>query len=727
MQPRRPGVTRRLPRDAWGLDALEQAGAVAPADAENIRTEQPEWAATVVIERGLAEAEAVVRILATTARVPVANVAMVEHPAVQFVPEPVARLHHVLPLSATSRMIRLASADPLDLDAERALAFATSREIHFEYALPSRLAQRIEEVYRPERQLERLVSGLGGGASTVETIDEVAPQEMPLAPEAPASRLVDATIADAVRERASDVHFEPMDEGLIVRYRVDGVLREVMKVPRAAAGAITRRLKVMGKMDISDPLRPHDGRAMARVDGKEWDMRVSSVPVARLGEKVVIRLLDPNATNLKLEAMGLWDDERAEIEGLLVHREGIVLVTGPTGSGKTSTLYAALDRVRTKAINVVTVEDPVEYRLAGVNQIQVNEKQGLTFASVLRSVLRQDPDVVLLGEIRDLEAAQTAWQAALSGHFVLSTIHTNDAATTVMRLVDIGVEAFKISAALKGIIAQRLVRRLCPHCAEPVAVETLPAVARPNAAFTRPVRLLGPKGCEKCLFSGYRGRFAIEEILPVQGEVAEVIAANGTADRIAEVGRRNGMRTLWEAGLRRVWAGETGYDEVVRVIGEPGTRARPSQLVAMPAAALEPAAPPASAAAASNVPPLVLVVDDDPTNRVLEGGVLKAEGFRIAEAENGIAALVEAQRLRPDLMLLDMDMPSLDGFGVMGALRQSLSGRAVPIIVVTARDDPATETRCIELGAEDFITKPIHPTTLVARVRAVLRRVGARA
>ncbi len=385
MTQRRSGVTRRLPRDLWGLEALEVAGAVSPADAETIRTEQPEWAATVVLQRGLVDADTVERILATAARVPVANTSMVEHPAIQFVPEPVARLHHVLPLSATSRMIRLASADPLDLDAEQALAFATSREVHFEYALPGRLAQRIEEVYRPERQLERLVSGLGGGTSTVETIEEPVLDEMPLAPEAPAARLVEATIADAVRERTSDIHVEPTDEGLVVRYRVDGVLREVMKVPRAAAGAIVRRLKVMGKMDISDPLRPHDGRAMARVDGKEWDMRISSVPVARLGEKVVVRLLNPNAANLKLEAMGLWDDERAEIEALLVHREGIVLVTGPTGSGKTSTLYAALDRVRTTAINVVTVEDPVEYRLAGVNQIQVSEKQGLTFAGALRS------------------------------------------------------------------------------------------------------------------------------------------------------------------------------------------------------------------------------------------------------------------------------------------------------------------------------------------------------
>ena len=260
----------------------------------------------------------------------------------------------------------------------------------------------------------------------------------------------------------------------MIRYRVDGMLREVMRVPRSAAGAVARRVKVVAKLDITDPLHPHDGRASARVDGKQWDLRVSTIPIARLGEKVVVRLLDPSSTTLSLGAMGLWPDELSSIEALLQHREGILLVTGPTGSGKTSTLYAALDRIRTAGINVVTVEDPVEYRLEGVNQIQVNEKQGFTFATALRSVLRQDPDVVLLGEIRDLETATTAWQASLSGHLVLSTLHTNDAASSITRLRDIGIDSFKIAAALRGVLAQRLLRRLCPKCAEPAGPESLP-------------------------------------------------------------------------------------------------------------------------------------------------------------------------------------------------------------------------------------------------------------
>ncbi len=696
---------------------------VAPADAQAIRTAAPEWAAAALIERQLLTADQVREAFARAARAKMAALETAEPAASHIVPEALARQHGVLALSATDKIIRLATGDPLDLDAEQALAFATSRSVEFQYALPADLARRLDEIYRPEKHIERLVSGLGN--VQVETVEEpTLLQQAQAAVDAPTARLVDATIADAVRERASDIHFEPAESGLTIRYRVDGVLREVMRVPRSAANAVVRRVKVMGKMDVSNPLQPHDGRAIARVDGKEWDLRISSVPIARLGEKVVIRLLDPASTQLRLDAMGLWLDEREEIEALLAHREGIVLLTGPTGCGKTTTLYAALDRIRSSGINVVTVEDPVEYRLEGVNQLQVNEKQGFTFATALRSVLRQDPDVVLLGEIRDQETALIAWQAGLSGHLVMSTLHTNDAVASVPRLQDLGVEPFKIGAALRGIIAQRLLRRLCVKCAVATTPASLPPYAQPPADFPREVVIRQPKGCAHCAFTGYRGRFAIEEILAVDGSIGELITTAASLERIHDAARRCGMRTLWESGVRRVWAGETGYDECVRVLGEALRRYSPVG-VAVPPAVVAPAAGAGPAAPAVEAPeaPLVLVADDDPAMRNLAAAVLVSEGFRVVEAEHGFQALEEAQRQRPQLVLLDMDMPHLDGFGVMGALRQSLSGRSVPIIVVTARDDSETEARAIELGAEDFITKPIRPATLVARMRAVLRRV----
>src|SRR5690606_27463838 len=376
---------------------------------------------------------------------------------------------------------------------------------------------------------------------------ELAAQE---ATSRPIIKLVDVLLADGITSRASDIHIESGESAVVVRYRIDGVLRQAMTIPRKAGIPLISRIKIISGLDIADRLRPQDGRARVAVNGKPVDLRISTLPATH-GEKVVIRILDTQQTMLELPALGLHDDDLDTIRNLLGNKEGIILCTGPTGSGKTTTLYACIREILGEGINIVTVEDPVEYRLGrNIVQVQVAEKQGLTFATALRSILRQDPDVVLIGEIRDIETAQIAVQASLTGHLVLSTLHTNDAPNTVTRLVDMGLEAFKIGAALRGVIAQRLMRRICPHCRVPQDLSGLPQRIKPYVPAG--TQLFRGAGCNQCSHTGYRGRFSIVEILEVTPEVERLIGANAPAERIGAAGRAEGMRTLFEDGLRHV-------------------------------------------------------------------------------------------------------------------------------------------------------------------------------
>jgi CheY-like chemotaxis protein/energy-coupling factor transporter ATP-binding protein EcfA2 len=424
--------------------------------------------------------------------------------------------------------------------------------------------------------------------------------------------------------------------------------------------------------------------------------------------------------------IGVPDHEQQLLQRLLGFREGIVLVTGPTGSGKTTTLYAALNQLKTGKVNIVTVEDPVEYDIAGISQIQVNDAQGLTFAKALRSVLRQDPDILLVGEIRDAETAAIAVQAGFSGHFVLSTLHTNDAPSAVVRLRDMGTEAFKIASVLKGVVAQRLVRRLCDDCAEPVDVGSLPPEARPGADWSAPLRIRRPTGCRACNHVGYRGRGGIMEILPVDESVARLIDAGELPEVIAQAARKAGFRTLWESGLERVWTGMTSIEELVRVLGErihdePGHAANNGAGPAVPASRACATAAPAPAASRPDGSARVLVADDDPQMRRLIRSILAREGFAIEEAADGLDALDRIEQGGIDLVVLDVEMPRLDGLGVLEELRAQMRTAGLPVIMLTSHSGE-TEERALDLGANDYLNKPVQARSLVARVKAVLKR-----
>lgn len=727
--------------DTWLVDVLVSAGIISQdigqelcADTESI------WSA--VVRRGMASDELVLKILSNRFGVLPADFGELDTRATAFVPESLARKHVIVPLGADDRRIKIATSDPRDLDLEKALEFVTSRTVEFRLAAPSILRQRLDDIYRPERSVNRLLSGLT--PASLEQVEDSGTPGSEGTLDAPMTRLVDAMIGDAVREGASDIHGEPVEGLMSVRYRIDGILHEVMRLPGSAGPALVRRVKILGKLDVTDPLRPHDGRAAVRVDGRVIDMRISTVPIARRGEKVVIRIL--NRTNLRatIADLRLPPEEERLFQSLVRHRDGMLLVTGPTGSGKTTTLYAVLNQLKTGEVNIVTIEDPVEYDIGGISQLQVNEEQGFTFATALRSVLRQDPDIVLVGEIRDGETANIAIQAGQTGHFVLSTLHTNDAPSAIPRLRDLGVDGFNLAAVLRGVLAQRLVRRLCPDCSTPVDVQTLPVEARPPAGVTATPRK--STGCKACGGAGYRGRIAILEIMPIDDRMAHLIEKGAMPDTLADAARSLGMRTLWQSGLDRIWRGQTSLEEVVRVLGdragdEPAVIAAepiplkdllpnllaptPGDVASDPAAAeVSPPPAPVPREAPTTQPPSaprILVADDDAQMRKLVRLILKREGFAVEEAADGLDALEVMDTHPVDLLILDLDMPRLDGLGVLEELRARVLTSSIPVIVLTARSDD-TEVKALDLGAQDYLTKPVQPSSLAARVKAVLRR-----
>ncbi len=732
--------------DTWLVDVLVSAGIISQdvgqelaADTESI------WSA--VVRRGMASDELVLKILSNRFGVKPADFGELDTRATAFVPESLARKHLIVPLGADDRRIKIATSDPRDLDLEKALEFITSRTVEFRLASPSVLRQRLDDIYRPERSVNRLLSGLT--PASLEQVEDSGTPGSEGTLDAPMTRLVDAMIGDAVREGASDIHGEPMEGVMSVRYRIDGILHEVMRLPGSAGPALVRRVKILGKLDVTDPLRPHDGRAAVRVDGRVIDLRISTVPIARRGEKVVIRIL--NRTNLRatIADLRLPPEEERLFQNLVKHRDGMLLVTGPTGSGKTTTLYAVLNQLKTGEVNIVTIEDPVEYDIGGISQLQVNEDQGFTFATALRSVLRQDPDIVLVGEIRDGETANIAIQAGQTGHFVLSTLHTNDAPSAIPRLRDLGVDGFNLAAVLRGVLAQRLVRRLCPDCSTALDVNLLPPEAQPPAGVSATPRQA--TGCKVCGGSGYRGRIAILEIMPVDDRMAHLIERGALPDTLAEAARSLGMRSLWQSGLDRVWRGQTSLEEVIRVLGDRagddpaviavdavplkellpdllGSGSAGAGSVPVGSGSSSPVPPPPSpvprdppAGATPASAPRILVADDDAQMRKLVRMILKREGFIVEEAADGLDALEVMDTHPVDLLILDLDMPRLDGLGVLEELRARVLTSSIPVIVLTARADD-TEVKALDLGAQDYLTKPVQPSSLAARVKAVLRR-----
>ncbi len=483
------------------------------------------------------------------------------------------RQARALPLRVSADRLQLAVADPLDRFTPEAIEAATGRAIDLLIAVPIELEAAFDRLYpEDERDAER--HGTDGGDQPLE---EDAERLKDLASEAPVIRLVNQIIARAVETQASDIHIEPFEDRLRVRYRYDGVLHEADAPPVRLTAAITSRIKIMARLDIAERRLPQDGRIKLAVRGTEVDFRVSTIPSLH-GETVVLRVLDRSAVTLDYDKLGLAPAVVSRLNDTFALPNGIVLVTGPTGSGKTTTLYTGLLALNAVTRKVVTIEDPIEYQLRGINQIQVKPQIGLNFASLLRSILRQDPDVIMVGEIRDLETAQIAVQASLTGHLVLSTLHTNSAASTLTRLRDMGLEDYLLAAVLRGVLAQRLVRRLCPDCRAPTEAPDelvrrfeLDRGQGPGpAAASGPIMLWHAVGCPNCRGTGYRGRQAIAEFLVPDAEIERLIFARAENAEVERAAVAGGMVTMFQAGLQAALAGTTTIEEVVRSIRAEG-------------------------------------------------------------------------------------------------------------------------------------------------------------
>ena len=631
-----------------------------------------------------------------------------------------------LPLDETKEHVVAAMADPLDFSTLDAIRFRLGKKVRPMFAHPDLILRRIQEVY----QDDDFVAGMegmddaevgeaqaeGAGSNEAANLDDLKRG----AEESPVIKLVNGILVKALKMGASDIHIEPGEGGSVVRFRLDGRLHPAIRYSARMHAHAVSRIKIMARLDISNTRTPQDGRTRIRIWGKHFDMRVSTLP-SMYGEKVVLRILDKSGLSLSLDVLGFEQKADARVRECIQRSSGAVLVTGPTGSGKTTTLYSFLNAINDHETNIITVEDPVEFQIKGLNQVQVNPAAGMTFAAALRSILRQDPDVVMVGEIRDEETAEIAMHAAQTGHLVFSTLHTNDAPSTVTRLLDMGIEPTTLASALNLVVAQRLARRLCPACKQPASP---PPEMAERLGMPEDVELYGPKGCSRCNGIGYKGRIGVHEVLYVSEQMRELIG-RGAGDReLLKLAREQGMFTLFEDALDKALQGITSMDEVLRIGAPPEDfvlrdRLRDGRIVPL-GEANEMRRRARLGKAADDGAAHVLIVDDSSSVRSLVRFVLSSEGFTVDECENGQDAWHYLGERIPDLVITDYEMPNMTGPELVEKIRTHGEFDSMPVIMLTSRREEEDEVLGLETGADDYILKPVEPLKLQARVKKVL-------
>jgi len=542
------------------------------AEALHLQKESGKRLGQILIEKGWISEEEMAFALAMQLKIPFIDLTSFEldGKVIECIPEEVSRKFICIPVSLRDSILDVAMADPLDLNMIKDLQFITGFNIQPAISTPSQILETLQKHYHPEKTISEVVTEYSNEdllelLPEQEIKEEEEEDQFEALKNSPFVKMVDLIIKNAIKKGASDVHIEAQENQVRVRNRIDGVLQDSIRLPKWTQPIIVSRVKVLGGMNIAEKRLPQDGRIRVRARNLSVDLRVSTLPTY-YGEKVVIRILNKQDAFLSLDELGLAPRNLEIVKSFIKHPQGMILITGPTGSGKTSTLYACIKEIKSEEVNIITVEDPVEYELEGINQVQINEKVGLTFPFVLRSILRQDPNVIMVGEIRDADTAEIALQASLTGHLVFSTLHTNDAPSAVTRLVDIGMPPYMIASSVIGVIAQRLVRKICPYC----RVEYVPnqeLLSRLGLdTHLLPFKFFKGRGCPKCGNRGLKGRTVIEEVMIVGRKIRELIHSGATLDQIREAAMATGMTTLGISGLKKIEEGLTTIDEVLKAV-----------------------------------------------------------------------------------------------------------------------------------------------------------------
>jgi type II secretory ATPase GspE/PulE/Tfp pilus assembly ATPase PilB-like protein/ActR/RegA family two-component response regulator len=713
---------------------------------------------------------------------------ILEPEAAKAITEKIALKHQCLPLKIEGTTLVMAMANPADYDAIQDVQFVSGFTVQPVVATRTEILDGIQEVYSTEDRMQDFLAKVADTADLTivtqdnEKVDLDKVDDRSAADMAPVVKMCNLILQEAIRSQASDVHLEPTLNCLQVRMRVDGVLREYIDVPKWLHHPLISRTKILASLDIAERRLPQDGRIRVKFQNKSVDLRISTLPT-HFGEKVVMRVLGSSSIP-GLELMGFTDWQFSTLTECLNQPQGMILLTGPTGSGKTTTLYSMIARRRSPEINIVTVEDPIEYQLPGISQVQVNIKAGLTFAGCLRSILRQDPDVILIGEIRDAETAEIAFQAAVTGHLVLSTLHTNSSFAAITRLLELGVDPFLITSSLSLVVAQRLARRVCSQCKEPYVppAELLQRCRIADQSLT----FYHGKGCAACGQSGYAGRMGIYEMLRMTTALKELVRKKAGEAALRRSAIASGTTTLLEDGLTKVREGVTNPEELLRVVeleaddsfpcpkctalvtrefktcpycmsilrnicgscgqdlkpewkmcpycttpvSVPVVPAKPPKALSeakedpAPARAEAHLLPQQSAAAPPVKKPKILIADDDKgittvIRKALEQLPMDVEVFTAAD---GVEALDSMEAHRADLVVLDVNMPRMDGFAVCDRLRKDIRTAFLPILMLTANNDQDARTKGYLVGTDDYMSKPFAVPDLVARVTRLLRR-----